>query len=99
MSPLFGRSARAAEARLEDLSGGAPGQRGHDRDLAGVLEGGEPLPTVEDERARVDAGAGSEGDEGVDLLAGRGGRHAGDGGLRDLRVGVWNRLDRLGADR
>src|SRR5207244_9389985 len=74
MSPLFGRSARAAEARLDDLSGGAPGQRGHDRDLAGVLEGGEPLPAVEDERARVGVGAGSEGDEGVDLLAGGGGR-------------------------
>src|SRR2546428_13274554 len=76
MGPLFGRSARAAEARLDDLSGGAPGQRGHDRDLAGVLEGGEPLPAVEDERARVGAGAGSEGDEGVDLLAERGVRHA-----------------------
>src|SRR5437660_12122478 len=80
-------SARAAEARLEDLSGGAPGQRGHDRDLAGVLEGGEPLPAVEDELARAGAGAGPEGDEGVDLRAERGVRHADDRGLDDLRVG------------
>src|SRR5437899_9151016 len=92
-------SARAAEARPEDLSGGAPGQRGHDRDLAGVLEGGEPLPAVEDERARVGAGAGPEGDEGVDLLAERGGRHADDRGLGDLRVGEENRLGLLGEDR
>src|SRR5207247_3529959 len=92
-------SARAAEARPEDPSGGAPGQRGHDRDLAGVLEGGEPLPAVADERARVGAGAGWEGDEGVDLLAERGVRHADDRGLRYFRVGEENRLDLLGEDR
>src|SRR5256886_17496860 len=92
MSPLFGRSARAAEARPDDLSGGAPGQRGHDRDLAGVLEGGEPLPAVEDERARVGAGAGSEGDESVDLLAERGVRDADDRGLRDFPGGGGDRL-------
>src|SRR3989442_14250638 len=99
MSPLFGRSARAAEARLDDLSGGAPGQREHDRDLAGGLEGGEPLPAIEDERARVGAGAGAEGDEGVDLLAERGGRHADDRGPRDPRGGEENRPDLLGEDR
>src|SRR5436309_4027477 len=92
-------SARVAEARLEDLPGGAPRQGGDDRDLPGVLEGGEPLPAVEDERVRRGPGAGSERDEGLDLLAERGVWHADHRGLGDPRVGQENRLHLLGKDR
>src|SRR5439155_18460405 len=92
-------SAWAAEAWLQDLSGGAPGQCGHDRDLARILEDGEPLPAVEDELVGPRDGAGPEGDEGRDLLAEVGVRHPDDRRLDDGRVREEHGFHLLGEDR